>query len=61
MSQPKIAERLGVKDYTIVSRWELNKLEPPLGVLLAYARLMGVPVESLIDDNLEAVFRDQGI
>jgi transcriptional regulator with XRE-family HTH domain len=53
MSQPKIAKQLGVKDYTSVSKWELNVLEPPLAVLLAYARLTSVPVESLIDDNLD--------
>lgn len=52
MSQSQIAKHLGVKDYTIVSRWELNKLEPPLAVLLAYARLAEIPVESLIDDQI---------
>ena len=51
LSQPKIATRLGVKDYTNVSKWELNILEPPLAVLLAYARLASVPVENLIDDE----------
>ena len=53
MSQPKIAKHLGVKDYTSVSKWELNILEPPLAVLLAYARLRNVPVENLIDDELD--------
>jgi len=53
MSQPKIAKHLGVKDYSIVSRWELDKLEPPLAVLLTYARLRSVLVECLIDDKLD--------
>ena len=52
MSQSQIAKHLGVKDYSIVSRWELNKLEPPLMVLLAYAKLGDIPVESLIDDQI---------
>lgn len=52
LSQPQIAKRLGVKQYTDVSRYELNKNEPPLMVLLAYAKLAGIPVESLIDDQI---------
>jgi transcriptional regulator with XRE-family HTH domain len=52
MSQPKLAKRLGVKDYTNISRYELNKLEPPLAVLLAYGRIAGISVESLIDDQI---------
>ena len=53
MSQSRIAKRLGVKAYTIVSKWELNILEPPLAILLAYSRLTGIPVENLIDDELD--------
>ncbi|HET6977216.1 MAG TPA: helix-turn-helix transcriptional regulator [Pyrinomonadaceae bacterium] len=52
MSQSEVAEYLELKDYCVVSKYELNKNEPPLVVLLAYAKLAGVPVESLIDDQI---------
>ena len=38
---------------TDISRYELNDREPPLPVLLRYARISSVLVESLIDDELE--------
>lgn len=53
LSQPQLAKRLGVPAYTDISKYELNKNEPPLMVLLAYSRLSGVPVESLIDDKVK--------
>jgi hypothetical protein len=49
-------KRLGVQDLihdTNISKYELNKNEPPLTILLAYARLAGIPVEQIIDDDLE--------
>jgi len=53
LSQPQLAKRLNVGiPYNNISRYELGKNEPPLMVLLAYARLAGVPVETLIDDEL---------
>ena len=39
--------------YTNISKYELDKNEPPLAILLAYARLVGIPVEQIIDDELE--------
>lgn len=36
-----------------VSGYELGTREPPLPILLKYARLVGVCVEALIDDELE--------
>lgn len=36
-----------------VSGYELGTREPPLPVLLQYARLAGVCVDTLIDDNLD--------
>jgi transcriptional regulator with XRE-family HTH domain len=53
LSQPQIAKRLGIKEYTNVSKYELDKNEPPLMILLAYARLAAIPVEYLIDDALD--------
>ena len=55
LSQFELVNRMKVQDYihyTNISKYELDKNEPPLMVLLAYARLAGVPVESLIDDQI---------
>lgn len=52
MSQGEMVQRLGVQDlihYTNISKYELDKNEPPLAILLAYARLAGIPVEQIID------------
>jgi transcriptional regulator with XRE-family HTH domain len=51
-----MVKRLGVQeliDHTTISKYELDKNEPPLAILLAYARLAGIPVEQIIDDELE--------
>jgi len=56
MSQGEMVKRLGVQDlihYTTISKYELDKNEPPLAILLAYARLAGIPVEQIIDDEVE--------
>ena len=56
ISQSELVRRLGVQKqipYHHISKYERNKNEPPLGILLAYARLAGVPVENLIDDDQE--------
>jgi transcriptional regulator with XRE-family HTH domain len=36
-----------------VSEYELNKREPPLPILLGYARLCGVSTDDLIDDKID--------
>ncbi|MGA9995901.1 MAG: helix-turn-helix transcriptional regulator [Pyrinomonadaceae bacterium] len=56
LSQTEMFRRLGVedlKDYTIISKYELNKNEPSLAVLLQYSRLAGVHMEALVDDELD--------
>ena len=56
MSQGELVKRLGVQaliHYTNISKYELDKNEPPLAILLAYARLAEIPVERIIDDDLE--------
>ena len=56
MSQGELVQRLGVQDlihYTNISKYELDKNEPPLTILLAYARLAGIPIERIIVDELE--------
>ena len=56
MSQGELVRQLGVQaliDHTTISKYELDKNEPPLAILLAYARLAGIPVEQIIDDEIE--------
>jgi len=56
LSQERLVKRLGVENqihYSNISKYELNKNEPPLSILLAYSRLAEIPVEHLIDDNVE--------
>ncbi len=56
VSQGDMVKRLGVQDlihYTNISKYELDKNEPPLAILLAYARLVEIPVEQIIDDEIE--------
>lgn len=56
LSQTDMHRRLGVEDlipYTRISDYELGKREPTLMILLQYARVAGVHVEALIDDELD--------
>jgi transcriptional regulator with XRE-family HTH domain len=53
LSQGEIAKRLGLKERASVSGYELGTREPPLLVLLRYARLAGVSTDVLIDDKLK--------
>jgi len=57
LSQPEIVERLGIQmDYTLISMYEHNKRPPPLNVLLAYARIAGIALEQIVDDDLELIW-----
>lgn len=56
LSQSEIWRRLGIEDlvdYTTISKYELDKNEPSLIVLLQYARLANVYMEALVDDSLD--------
>src|SRR5215208_1167174 len=56
LSQKKLVKFLGVEDqinYKNISKYELNKNEPPLEVLLAYARTAQVHLEEIVDDELD--------
>jgi transcriptional regulator with XRE-family HTH domain len=54
LSQPEIVDRLGLQtDHTLISMYEHNRRQPSLNVLLAYARIAGVSLEELVDDDLE--------
>jgi transcriptional regulator with XRE-family HTH domain len=56
LSQSEMYRRLGVEDlmpYTRISKFERDELEPPLPVLLQYARVAGVHMEDIVDDELD--------
>jgi transcriptional regulator with XRE-family HTH domain len=56
LSQPQLYSRLGVEDeitYHRISDFELDKSEPTLMVLLQYARVAGVHMEDIADDELD--------
>ena len=55
LSQPELLRRLSAEEiiaYNQLSRYESGEREPPLMILLGYARLANVPTEVLIDDEL---------
>lgn len=56
LSQTEMLKRLGVEDkiwYTQISGYELGRRDPPLLILLEYARVAGVSTDVLIDDELD--------
>ena len=55
LSQSEMVRRLGFDTEMVaarISEFELGKNEPPLPVLLAYARAANVSTDVLIDDEL---------
>ena len=56
LSQPELLRCLGFEDaidYRRISEFELGEAEPPLPVLLQYARAAGVHLEDIVDDELD--------
>ena len=57
LSQQKMLERLDYQKSPLyvghISEYELGKREPPLPVLLRYAKVARVPLEALVDDQSE--------
>jgi len=56
LSQREMLRRLGYEEamfYNRVSDYELNKRVPPLPLLLEYAKVAGVHMEDIVDDELE--------
>jgi transcriptional regulator with XRE-family HTH domain len=53
LTQPQLAKLLGLSRYTDISHYEHDKNEPPLAVLLAYSRASKIPLEIIIDDDLD--------
>ena len=53
MSQTEMARALELKvHYSAVSNFELETREPDLIIVLRYARLAGVPMEMIVDDQM---------
>jgi transcriptional regulator with XRE-family HTH domain len=56
LSQTEMLHRLGVADlitYPQISRYENGTREPPLRILLEYARVAGVCLDTLVNDDLD--------
>jgi transcriptional regulator with XRE-family HTH domain len=56
LSQTEMLRRLGAEDlieYNRISEFETGKREPPLRILLLYARAANVWMDVLIDDGLD--------
>lgn len=55
VSQVEMAKRMGLEGEAgkNISKYEYDKNEPPLAVLLAYSRVSKIPLENIIDDDLD--------
>ena len=56
VSQTEMLRRLGAEDlieYNRISEFETGKREPPLAILLLYARAANVWMDVLVDDELD--------
>jgi transcriptional regulator with XRE-family HTH domain len=56
LSQTEMHRRLRLEEeveYTNISKYELGRNEPPLTTLLRYARVAGVHLEDIVDDELD--------
>lgn len=56
VSQSELLRRLGAEDlieYNRISEFESGKREPPLRILLLYARVANVWMDVLVDDELD--------
>ncbi len=56
LSQNELLKMLGIADEynrSVISGYELGTKEPPLPILLKYARIIGISTDVLIDDELD--------
>jgi transcriptional regulator with XRE-family HTH domain len=57
LTQSEMVAKLAVRDEPLraasISGYELGEREPPLMVLLRYARIHGCSMEELVDDKLK--------
>lgn len=59
LTQSELLSKLGFSEFIFqgnISQYETGRREPPLPVLLKYARLVSISVDVLIDDNLNLPF-----
>jgi DNA-binding XRE family transcriptional regulator len=56
LSQGEIAAQLGVENRAQISAYENGKRDCPITLLLSYARLARVPLETIVDDQLKLPF-----
>lgn len=52
-SQDYIAEMFGYKSYTTIQKWESGESEPSVEKLRTIAKLYGVSMNSLLNNNIE--------
>ena len=63
LSQNGMIRRMGAEDLiaqNTISEYELGKREPPLRILLFYARAAGISTDVLIDDEMKLPEKLQG-
>lgn len=56
LSQNELIQRMGLSDFLVreeISDFERAKRIPPLPVLLEYARVAGVYMDAIVDDELD--------
>lgn len=56
LSQNELIQRMGLSDFLVreeISDFERAKRIPPLPVLLEYARVAGVYMDAMVDDELD--------
>jgi transcriptional regulator with XRE-family HTH domain len=57
LTQSEMVKKLAVKDEPLraasISGYELSQREPPLMVLLRYARIAGCTMDDLVDDKIK--------
>jgi transcriptional regulator with XRE-family HTH domain len=55
-----MVKRLGIEmPYSYISKYERNKGEPPINVLLAYTRVANVRLEQIVDDELDLIIPER--
>ena len=63
LSQTQMLTRLGLEDsmhYGRISQYENDEREPAVMTLLAYARVAGIHLEDIVDDDLDLPTRLPG-
>ncbi|MDT4956142.1 MAG: Helix-turn-helix domain [Acidobacteriota bacterium] len=60
LSQNELIQKMGLTDFLLreeISDFERGRRVPPLSVLLEYARVAGVYMDALVDDQLDLPMR----